>query len=136
MGIALNLFFFFDIFYIYISKVIPFSGPLTSAQNTPIPEYLPMFLEGVPSPISLPPPTFDSPTLGHLSSLHRTKDPLMPDQAILVLNAYRYNLLNGRISPLFRKLSNEIDLQADILSAAYSRMIILLIIYIYIYIYI
>ena len=59
----------------------------------------------------------------------------MPDQAILVLNAYRYNLLNGRISPLFRKLSNEIDLQADILSAAYSRMIILLIIYIYIYIY-
>jgi hypothetical protein len=63
-----------DIFFIFISNVIPFPGPSPALPETAYPTPFPCFYEGVPHP-----PTYSCfPTLAFLysgaSSLHRTKD--------------------------------------------------------------
>jgi hypothetical protein len=64
---------FFLFKFIYISSVIPLPGSPTPGNPHPIPTHC--FYEGVPPSIhSLPPPCHWLPTLGRLSSLHRTKD--------------------------------------------------------------
>ena len=68
-----------DIFFIYISNVIPFPGPpVPSLLETPYPILPPpasmrVFLH---SPIHCHLPALDSPTLGYLVSLHRTSPPI------------------------------------------------------------
>ena len=66
---------FFYIFFIYISNVISFPSPPPKKNPpypiTPAPDSMMVFLH--PSTHSHL-PTLDSPTLRHLSSLHRTKD--------------------------------------------------------------
>ena len=57
---------FKNIFFIYISNIIPFPGP-PPTQKPSIPSPSPFFYEGVPSPtrLLLPPRPRHSPTLGH-----------------------------------------------------------------------
>jgi hypothetical protein len=63
-----------DIFFIYILNVIPFPG-FRPSWNLPIIFSLPLLLLGSSSTHPpCPTPTLVSPTLGHLSSIHRTKD--------------------------------------------------------------
>jgi hypothetical protein len=79
----LKCFFFFflilklDIFFIYISYVISFPSNLPPG-NPLSHTVFPCLYEGVPPPTHplthSQLPTFPSPALGHLSSLHRTKD--------------------------------------------------------------
>ena len=104
-----NIFFYFfislDILFIYFQMLSPFPVSLTTGttlSHTPSP----CFYKGVPlSTEPLPPPTLDSPILGHLSSLHRTKDlsfllPLMPDKAILCYIcswSHVYSLFGGLV---------------------------------------
>jgi hypothetical protein len=66
--------FLLDIFFIYISNVIPFPGSHTP-WKPPSHPLSPCFYEGVPLPPHPLPSSLPSnfPTLGHPSSLHKTK---------------------------------------------------------------
>jgi hypothetical protein len=69
-----NCFFLLDIFFIYISNGTPFqvsSLPETPYHILPPSAFMRVFLH---PPTHSYLPTFDSPTLGHLSRIHRTKD--------------------------------------------------------------
>ena len=85
-----NIFFFsfllLNIFFIYISSVMHFPGSLSYKML--VPSSTPFFYEGVSLPTQpFSPPALYFPTVGHLLSLHRTKEgpllPLMPDKSIL-----------------------------------------------------
>jgi hypothetical protein len=73
-SVSLEAIFLFDIFFIYISNVIFLRGfPLS--QEHPIISSLLLLLWGCSSPTTNSHlPTLDSPILGHLWSLHRTKN--------------------------------------------------------------
>jgi hypothetical protein len=66
-----TLIFLLDIFFIYISNVIPVSFPPGNDQSHPPSS---SFYEGAPPPTHSHLTALDSPTLGLLLSLHRTKD--------------------------------------------------------------
>ena len=63
--------FLLDIFFIYISNVIPFPG-LPPSRKPSIPSSFPLLQWGCSSTLTPTPPP--RPILGHLLSLHRTKD--------------------------------------------------------------
>jgi hypothetical protein len=68
-----SFFFKLDIFFIYISNVIPFPS-FPPSQKHVITSSLPLLLWRCFSTHPLSPPCPQFPTLGHLLSLHRTKD--------------------------------------------------------------
>jgi hypothetical protein len=91
-----GVYFLLDIFFIYISNVTPFLVSLPPG-NTLSHSPSPCFYEGVP------PPALDSPTLGHLSSLHRTKD-MSSHWCLTRLSSYTY-ASGAMCTPLLMALS-------------------------------